>query len=158
MNPNIRRAELSDVDQLGRLHSGCWSELYSSVLSPAILAELGPETMTSLWKRFIARGDAYVQFVAEIDGEIVGFAGRGPGRESGYEEAIELYFIYVHPAHRRGGVGKALLKTADADYLWIAEFLRDTRAFYRKMKYFPDSVARDGALFGAPLAEVRMAR
>ena len=158
MNPVIRRAELTDVDRLGQLHSASWGELYSSVLSPTVLEELGPQTMAALWKRFITRGDAYIQYVAEVDGEIVGFVGRGPGRESGYESATELYFIYVDPAHRRSGVGRALLKHADVDYLWIAEANRESRTFYRKNKFYPDSAAREGAIFGAPLAELRMAR
>jgi len=158
MTAQLRRAILGDVNRLGELHSAVWTELYANVLSPEILEELGPETMGDLWKRFIFRGDAYVQYVAEVDDEIVGFVGIGPGRESGYETATELYFIYVDPAHRRSGVGRQLLAKADVDYLWIAENNRDSRAFYRKNKFFPDSVAREGALFGAPLAEVRMAR
>ena len=158
MAPLIRRAEARDVTRLGELHSAVWAELYSDVLSPAILASLDPATMAELWGRFITRGEAYVQYVAEVDGEIVGFAGVGPGREPGYELGRELYFIYVAPQHRRGAVGKALLKQADADYLWIAESNRPTQAFYRKQKFYPDSVRRVGALFGAELPEVRMAR
>jgi GNAT superfamily N-acetyltransferase len=154
----LRRAELGDVDALGELHSFCWTELYSAVIPPHILAELSPETMAGLWKRFVTRGDEYIQWVAELDGQIVGFAGRGPGRETGYEVATELYFIYVHPHHRRAKIGKQLLAKADVDYLWIAEANRDSRAFYRKNKFYPDSVAREGAIFGAPLPEVRMAR
>lgn len=158
MTPALRRAELADVEALGQLHAECWTELYSSVIPPHILAELSAETMAGLWKRFVTRGDAYIQWVAEVDGEIVGFVGRGPGRETGYEVATELYFIYVHPSHRRSGIGRALLKQADVDYLWIAEANRDSRQFYRKNKFYPDSVAREGVIFGAPLPEVRMAR
>ena len=158
MAPLIRRAAAGDTATLGALHSAVWAELYPDVLSPAILASLDPATMAELWGRFITRGDAYVQFVAEVDGEIVGFAGVGPGREPGYELGRELYFLVVAPQHRRHGIGKALLKQADADYLWISEANRATQAFYRKQKFFPDSVRRVGALFGAELPEIRMAR
>ena len=158
MAPLIRRAEPGDADRLGALHSAVWAELYSDVLSAEVLASLDPTTMAELWGLFITRGEAYVQFVAEVDGEIVGFAGVGPGREPGYELGRELYFIYVAPEHRRGASGKALLKQADVDYLWIAEANRATQAFYRKQKFFPDSVRRVGALFGAELPEIRMAR
>jgi GNAT superfamily N-acetyltransferase len=159
MTAIVRRAELADVERLGELHSACWAELYPTVLPPEVLAQLSPATMSGLWEKFVTRGDSYLQWVAVDDsGEIVGFAGTGPGREEGYEIAVELYFIYVTPSARRSGVGRALLKQADADYLWIWEDNRDSRAFYRKQKYFPDSVARAGALFGQPLPEVRMAR
>ena len=158
MTAVIRRAELADVEQLGFIHSACWLELYPTVLPPEVLSQLDPTTMTGLWRRFIARGDGYVQWVAELNGAIVGFAGTGPGREPGYEDATELYFLYVVPGVRRSGIGRALLKQSDADYLWIWDANRDSRKFYSKQKYFPDSVAREGVLFGSPLPEVRMSR
>ena len=158
MATTIRRAESGDTVSLGALHSAVWTELYSDVLPPATLASLDRATMAELWGRFITRGDDYVQFVAEVDGKIVGFAGVGPGREPGYELGRELYFIVVSPLHRRGGIGKALLKQADVDYLWIAEHNRAAQVFYRKQKFYPDSVRRVGALFGAELPEIRMAR
>lgn len=158
MAPLIRRAEPRDTASLGALHSAVWVELYSDVLPSETLASLGPAIMADLWGKFIARGEAYVQHVAEVDGEIVGFVGVGPGREPGYELGRELYFIYVKPEHRRGAIGKALLRQADADYLWIAEANRATQAFYRKQKFYPDSVRRIGSLFGAELPEIRMAR
>ena len=153
-----RQVAEGDITRLGELHSAVWAELYSDVLSPDVLASLDPQTMTALWARFIKRGADYVQFVAEVDGEVVGFAGVGPGREAGYELGRELYFLYVAPEFRRSSIGKALLKIADVDYLWVAESNRATQAFYRKQKFFPDSVRRVGALFGAELPEIRMAR
>ena len=153
-----RQVAAGDIPRLGELHSAVWRELYSDVLSPAVLASLDPATMSELWGRFISRGENYIQYVAEVDGQIVGFAGVGPGREAGYELGRELYFIYVDPQYRRHAVGKALLKIADVDYLWIAETNRATQTFYRKQKFYPDSVRRVGALFGAELPEVRMAR
>lgn len=153
-----RRATADDLARLGELHSAVWSELYTGVLDPATLASLDSATMTGLWEKFISRGDDYVQHVAELGGEIVGFVGTGPGRDPGYELGRELFFIYVDPSARRSGVGRALLRKADADYLWIAEANRATQAFYRALKFFPDSVAREGSLFGTPLQEIRMAR
>lgn len=153
-----RQVAASDIPRLGELHSAVWSELYSDVLSPAVLASLDPATMSELWARFISRGENYIQYVAEVDGVIVGFAGVGPGREQGYELGRELYFIYVAPQYRRLSIGKALLKIADVDYLWISETNRATQTFYRKQKFYPDSVRRVGALFGADLPEIRMAR
>ena len=158
MAPIIRRAELADAPALGELHSFCWAELYGSLLPVETLAQLNPGLMADLWQKFLTRGDAYKQWVAEVNGDIVAFAGVGPGREPGYEIATELYFLYVAPAVRRMGIGRALLKESDADYLWVWEANQNTRAFYRKQKYYPDSVARAGSLFGTPLAEVRMAR
>lgn len=156
--PLIQRVEAKDAVRLGELHSAVWSELYPDILSPAIIESLNPATMAELWGRFVTRGEDYVQHVAWIGGEIVGFVGVGPGREPGYELGTELYFIVVAPEHRRGRVGSALLKAAKADYLWVSEANRTAQAFYKKHKFFPDSIRREGTLFGAPLPEIRMAR
>ena len=153
-----RQVAEADIPRLGELHSAVWTELYSHLLPADVLASLDPPTMSALWGRFISRGADYLQYVAEADGEIIGFAGVGPGREPGYELGRELYFIYVAPEHRRSSVGKTLLRFADADYLWIAEENRATQAFYRKQKFYPDSMRRIGSLFGTELPEIRMAR
>jgi len=157
MTAVIRRAELDDVERLGALHSACWRELYPDVLTPAVLNELSPAVMANYWIKFVSRGGAYEQYVAVVGDEVVGFAGIGPGREPGYEEAVELYFIYVDPAHRRTGIGKQLLKTVQAHYTWLWSGNRTAQNFYKKARFYPDSVARDGAIFGVGVEEIRLA-
>ena len=159
MTTVIRRAQLEDTGRLGQLHSQCWVELYSRVLPPDVLAELSPPVMGQLWQRFVTRGDAYAQYVAELDGEIVGFAGFGPGRDEGFAELREVYFVYVQPGIQRSGIGSQLLAAEpDASYLWVSERNRGAHKFYRRNKFGPDSRRRIGSLFGTDLPEIRMAR
>jgi GNAT superfamily N-acetyltransferase len=159
MTTVIRRAELDDAARLGQLHSQCWAELYSGALPPDVLAELSPPVMAQLWERFVTRGDEYVQYVAEVDGAILGFAGFGPGREEGFAELREVYFVYVAPEAKRSGLGSQLLAAeADASYLWVWERNRAAQKFYRRNRFGPDSRRRVGSLFGTALPEIRMAR
>ena len=159
MTTVIRRAEGRDAERLGALHSTCWGELYTHVLPADVLADLSPAVMHQLWKRYVARGDAYSQVVAEVDGAVVGFAGFGPGRDPGFASLVEVYFCYVDARFQRSGIGSLLLATQpDAAYLWISERNFGAHSFYRRNGFGSDSRRRLGSLFGTDLPEIRMIR
>ena len=158
MTATIRRAVLADAPALGALHSACWGELYPKALPSTVLEQLNPGYMEHLWTKFVSRGDAYRQWVAEVDGEIIGFVGIGPGRERETAEETELYFLYLVPASRRLGIGKQLLDAADAKHLWVWDDFKTTRKFYAAQGYQPEIIrvtrgrgprSRVGTLFGS---------
>lgn len=98
----------------------------------------------------------YRFLVAEVDGEVAGYACWGP--IPGTVESVDLYWIAVDPAHQGLGVGRALLEAAER---WVAEEGRarvyvetagraqyePTRAFYLACGY---EVAAELADFYAP--------
>ena len=168
MTATIRRAVLADAPALGAIHSACWGELYPKALPGEVLAQLNPEYMGHLWTKFVGKGSDYKQWVAELDGEIVGFAGVGPGRDPGRESETELYFLYVTPESRGTGLGSELLAASEPDYLWVWEEFKRTRKFYLRHDFVPEIVrvtrgigpkSRVGHLFGSSYqTELKMIR
>jgi GNAT superfamily N-acetyltransferase len=68
------------------------------------------EEREQVWSR-ILRGEGEPSFtlVAEIDGQIVGFAGGGPDRNDNPIFDAELFASYVRPSHQRQGIGRELV-------------------------------------------------
>lgn len=100
----LRRAVLADVEPLSLLFDG-YRRFYEH-------ASDVDGARRFLGARLAA--DESVVFVAERDGALVGFTQLYPSFSSGTMNRVWiLNDLFVAPAHRRGGVGAALLKTAE---------------------------------------------
>jgi len=101
----IRRAEATDLAKVERVARATWPVAYAGVIPDEVQRRLldswyAPQ---SLNRALAAQGSSL--FVAESDGDVVGFAEfvrRSP-------ESAELTRIYVLPASQRGGIGTRLL-------------------------------------------------
>lgn len=100
-------------------------------------------------------------FVADLDGEVVGFASVGAWR--GDEDAGELYALYLHPSCWDRGIGRALLVWAEESMrssgftqaiLWVMEGNERGERFYRAAGGEADGRKVD-TFQGAEVAEIR---
>jgi GNAT superfamily N-acetyltransferase len=100
-------------------------------------------------------------FVAETEGEVVGFASTGPSRD---EPGIgELYAIYVQPDAWGTGAGRALIERAEQQLrleyadatLWVLEDNPRARSFYERAGWQADGARKAEPRFGVRAAEVR---
>jgi GNAT superfamily N-acetyltransferase len=105
------------------------------------------------------------QFVAEKDGEIVGFVAVGASGDPGTDG--ELFAIYVHPEHWGAGVGRALIEAGEDELrrlgheqavLWVLDDNPKARRFYEIAGWSTDGAAREIEIFGFDVAEVRYAK
>lgn len=159
MTFTIRPATLADVDELGRLHVRCWEQTYSHILSPEALGRMTAEDMTEMWRRVVGRASADAQAVAELDGEIVGFASCGPSREKDLSGGVELFFIYLLTEHHGSGIGQALLEALERpEVLWVAADNPRAQAFYRRNHFAADGATQTEEFFGELIDEIRMVR
>lgn len=104
---SIRLAEVSDAAAIAQVHVQSWLETYEGIVPKEYLASLSEKERVPLWQDWLTR-DISV-FVAEIDGEVVGFAGGGAIREPLNTYDSELYPLYVLRDLQGRGLGKALL-------------------------------------------------
>lgn len=104
---SIRAATQEDALPIARVQIETWKTTYRGIVPDAYLARLDTEQRAIRWREHL-RISARI-LVAELGGEVVGFIGGGPIRESldGYD--AELYAIYLLLKTQRMGIGTALL-------------------------------------------------
>jgi GNAT superfamily N-acetyltransferase len=111
-----------------------------------LLDQLGYPALPEAVRRRIevlAASDADRLVVAELEGRIVGLAAIHVSLSLEYDEpAAKLSAIVVDRAHRRRGIGEALVAAMEAEartrgcgliFLTTAERRRDAHAFYRRI-------------------------
>ncbi|GHF16392.1 GNAT family N-acetyltransferase [Pseudolysinimonas yzui] len=154
----VRPAVPDDAERIADIRLTGWRETYAHLLSAGFL-----EQMTSNPARIrasIENGTPVV--VAEIDGDVVGFACASTPFEDEPDPPrdLQLWFIYQYARAHGSGTGQALLDAVVSDrpaFLWVAEGNPRAIAFYRR-----NGFTLDGTRKVAPdwenLAEIRMVR
>jgi ribosomal protein S18 acetylase RimI-like enzyme len=157
----VRLATAEDADAIGRVHAETWRAAYSGVLPEAAF---DVEERRRTWRQWLAQEPQprAATFVAELDGDVVGFAGVGASRE---EEGVgELYTIYVDPARWGTGAGRVLIAHAEGSLaasgfaeamLWVLEGNDRAERFYRAAGWSRDGGRKVEQFQGAEIVEVR---
>lgn len=154
----IRAAHLDDAEAIAAVRAQSWRESYAGVLSAEFLAALNPSASVPAWQRAIERGATIA--VAEVDGEVRGFATSGRPSEDEAPRDLELWLIYEVASMHGTGSGQALLDDVLGDqpaFLWVAELNPRAQAFYRRNGFEPDG-GRKVTVEWENLAEIRMVR
>ena len=117
----IRVAEPRDAEGGAALHLACWREAYAGIVDPRRLAEITGDLDGTVehWRAMIAVSR---RWLAEEDGELVGFAAAGPNDETDLDVTWKLYAIYVRKAYWGTGLGHRLIAQAignDDAALWV---------------------------------------
>jgi GNAT superfamily N-acetyltransferase len=158
--PLIRAARPADAAAAARCHVACWREAYHGLVDPDLLAEALQDlgSWTDRWYQALSGGQLRYLAVAE-NGEVVGFASAGPGRDDDLDIATELYAIYVRQRLWGTGLAARLLRQAlgirDA-YVWLLHNNARATAFYAREGFRMDGTEKTEPTFGIP--EIRMVR
>lgn len=105
---SIRPATERDAIAIAHVHVQSWRTTYAGIVPAEYLATLNEAERALQWRDWLTRGIPV--YVADLDGEIVGFISGGAIREPLQTYDAELYAIYLLEPAQRQGTGSALLK------------------------------------------------
>jgi GNAT superfamily N-acetyltransferase len=154
----VRPAVPEDAERIVDIRNTGWREAYAHLLSAEFLANLTNDA--EQFRDGIARAVRSVTVVAELDGEIVGYAFAVPSSEEDAPRDWCLAHIYQYSRAYGSGTGQALIDAAVGDrpaYLWTAEDNPRALAFYRRNGFTPDG-ARKLIPEWENMAAIRMVR
>jgi GNAT superfamily N-acetyltransferase len=137
----VRAAVPDDAPAIARVHVSSWRSTYRGLLPEDFLASLNESGYAERWRRLTADRTSRI-YVAEDEGDVVGFASSGRERagEPGYEG--ELYAIYVLDRAQRRGIGRDLVHATvgglrelglDDMIIWVLRDNSPARAFYERL-------------------------
>jgi phosphinothricin acetyltransferase len=94
--------------------------------------ETEPRTAAQISAQLIEKGDRYPTIVVECEGRIVAFASAGPYRSRPCYAGVAEHSVYVDPAVRGRGAGRAALEALIATY--------EARGFWKLLsRIFPEN-------------------
>jgi GNAT superfamily N-acetyltransferase len=136
----IRNAVADDAPRMTAIYIDSWNRGFGHLMGVRPLTQERVDRM----RDDVTRVDVEWT-VAELDGEIVGFAEVGPSRDPIDPRTGELHSIAVHPSYWRRGIGRALMIDAldrlraswSRAILWTPANYERGHAFYRATGWRP---------------------
>jgi GNAT superfamily N-acetyltransferase len=156
---SIRAATEHDAVAISHVHVQSWRTAYAGIVPEEYLATLNEAERVLLWREWLTR-DIRV-YIADLDGEIVGFISGGAIREPVQTYDAELYAIYLLEQAQGRGIGTALLKKLAESLsskgftsmiVWVLE-KNPSRHFYERSSA-QIVTAKDIQIGGVMLSEV----
>lgn len=111
---SFRPATFADIPRIAEIHIAGWETAYRGLIDDAALSERTLEKRVELWNEVLGGGDRFQNHsvhVAEVSGDIVGFAQSGPSDDPDVDPSttINVFALYLDPEVRGQGVGRTLL-------------------------------------------------
>jgi len=139
----LRRANAGDAPAIARVRIDSWRTTYRGMVPDAYLDAMQVDASTAMWDRVLTAGPNTTSvFVADHDGEIVGFASGAMLAEPKHGLDAELVAIYLRREFQRVGLGRRLVgAVVDAQsahgatglITWVIADNKAARGFYESL-------------------------
>lgn len=159
---SVREAELADVSTIAEIHTLSWQQAYSGYVPAEYLNSLKAQDKVPMWEEVASREDTHL-YVAEHNGQILGFASVGPAIDEDSEKGDQtLYTMYLTPEAWGTGAAKELMHAVDKIVapdvpltLWVFDKNARARRFYERHGFKYDNVEKLEPYAGEYLLELR---
>jgi GNAT superfamily N-acetyltransferase len=154
----IRPGTPEDAEAVARVQIETWRAAYAHLIAPEQIDRVSLDRRAEFWRDF-------PPLVAELEGEVIGFAAVGPADDDDADG--ELYAIYVRPENWGTGTGRALMEAAEerlrelghrSAVLWVLEDNPRARAFYVDAGWKTDGQRKQYDFLGETNPVVRYAK
>jgi GNAT superfamily N-acetyltransferase len=143
MTITVRPAHADDARAIASVRIGTWRTAYRGLVPGAYLDAMNVDESVGLWERVLAAdGSAASVYVADHDGEVIGFAAANRLSEPKHGLDAELSAVYVRHEFQRAGIGRQLVdavaraqrdKGASGLIVWVIAGNKPARAFYEAL-------------------------
>ncbi len=111
---NLRRATVADAEVIAAVRIESWLATYRGMIPDEYLDSMKLEESIIHWRTILealpAAGERICVFVAESEGQVIGFASGMLLPEPKLEMEAELTAVYLRPAWQRSGIGRRMVQ------------------------------------------------
>lgn len=158
----VRPAVFEDIAAIARIHCQAWRETYTGQIDQDVLDRLSPAKTQARMEAETRR----TFLVAELDGEIVGFASYIPSRDSDASPTTgEIQAIYLLARCQHLGIGRALMEQSlqklgemgmTEATLWVLDSNEHAIRFYERCGFAADGSTKTDPIGNSTITELRM--
>lgn len=165
----VRAAREEDVAEIVRIQASTWRTAYAELVGEAALQRLAGPAAHAAWRDAVLAGTGHHVLVATEGAAMVGFCAAAPAASEDGETAAttgEIAALLVEPRWGRRGHGHRLVAAtfhalrgngASAGTAWVPERDVASRAFYARIGWESDGMARVLDAGDRELREIRLA-
>ena len=107
---HIREVKLNDLSAIARVNVDTFAQTQQGFIPDSLIRGLSYNKAEERFKRMLSKTERLSTiFVAENDGDVIGYAMCGLAREKVLHYEGELYGIYILPEYHSQGVGRQLM-------------------------------------------------
>jgi ribosomal protein S18 acetylase RimI-like enzyme len=142
MTVTIRKAQIKDAPSLGHIQVTSWRSAFRNIASDDYLDHMvSEEHQSDDWKEIIADPEQVV-YIAEMNGEPIGYAWAHREDNETILWDAELISMHILPEYKRQGLGRRLFPTitkqlneqgCSSIYLWVLKENHPSRKFYEAL-------------------------